>query len=122
MKKLLWSMFFILLTFAGVALAQETAPELGASIEGLIASFQAGKVAIIVAVIQLLKTDFLGNILGKVHKGAVPLLVIVLGLLVGALESVATGTTLVAGLLSGLLAGGQGIALYDVVVKFFVKK
>jgi uncharacterized membrane protein len=123
MKKLLWASFIILIVFAGVAMAQDVvAPELGASIEGLIASFGAGKVAIILAVTQLLKTDFLGNILGKIHKGLIPTTVLVLGLIVGAIEAQVAGGSLTTGILTGLFSGGFAIALYDVAVKHFVKK
>jgi len=122
--KYLGLLFTILLMVSFSVFAQEAAPELGKSIEGLIMALKgnAGPAAIIIAVVQLLKTDYLGNVLGKVNKGLIPLLIVLGGGAVQVLTEVATGKKLAEALINGLFSGGLAIALYEVVVKHFVKK
>ena len=127
MKKLIGILLFSLFAFMGLAVAQDVvvaAPDLGASIVGLIEAFKggAGPAVIIVAFMQLLKTEMLGNLIGKLHSGVTPLLVLVLGLVSGVLMDIGSGKTWLESLVQGLFNGGGAIALYTVVLKHFVKK
>lgn len=131
MKKVLSIVFMFMIATIGFALGQEAAsgevvaaPDLGASIVALIEAFKGGAApaAIIVAVMQLLKTEFLGNLIGKLHAGVVPLLVLLLGLASGVLMDIGAGTSWLESLVKGLFNGGGALALYAVVVKHFVKK
>ena len=109
--------------FTGMAYAQESIPDLGSSLAGLITAIKAGTIpAIIVAVVQMLRTEFVSKWIGKINSGLAPLLVLVLGLVSGVLTSMATGQVWHQGLLVGLFNGGYAMAIYDVVVKHFVKK
>ena len=126
MGKYFGLLFFSLFAFIGLVIAQDAvpAPDLGLSILALLEAFKGGAVpaTIIVAIMQLLKTKFLGNLIGKLHSGAVPLLVLILGLVSGVLQDVGVGTSWFESAIKGLFNGGYAMLMYGVVIKHFVKK
>ena len=126
MKKYFGLLFFLLFTFIGLAIAQDVvpAPDLGLSVLALLDAFKGGAVpaTIVVAVMQLLKTKLFGNLIGKLHSGAVPLLVLVLGLVSGVLQDVGEGKSWFESAIKGLFNGGYAMLIYAVVIKHFVKK
>ena len=126
MEKYFGLLFFSLFAFMGLALAQDVvpAPDLGLSVLALIDAFKSGAIpaTIVVAVMQLLKTKLLGNLIGKLHSGAVPLLVLILGLVSGVLHDVGEGTSWFESAVKGLFNSGYAMLIYTVVIKHFVKK
>ena len=132
MKKFTY-LFMFAFAFVAVALGQETAsqvvPEvppvdLGVAIVGLIEAFKAGAgpAAVLLAFVQLMKTAFFGGLLSKLHKGLVPLLVLLLGGVSGIIMNIDGGLSTMDAVIQGLFNGGLAIGLYDVIVKHFVKK
>ena len=115
-----------LFSLCGFVLAQdmEPKPELANSFILLIDALKIGIVApILVAIMRLLKTDWIEKKLFKIHSGLQPLVVILLGLVAEMLIGTSEGRSWFEVAIQGLINGGAAIALYDIIGKhFFAKK
>jgi hypothetical protein len=130
MKKLMKKVsYFALLpilaviAFPLVVLAQETAPDLGDSVVGLIDAIRVGGFSVIVAAaVQLLKTDFLGGFVNKVHPRLLPFVVTLATIGLSVATAMATGRDLMSAAIEALFISGGAIALYEHGKALFGKK
>lgn len=115
---------FVSFSAIGQDVVTPTVPELGPSVMELWKAIadKAPLAVVLVAVMQMLRTDLFGNLLGKINTGLLPLVTIVIGLVIAVIEGLATGKGLVEILISTLIVSGQGMVLYDTVIKHFFKK
>ena len=78
--------------------------------------------AIVVILIQLLKTEMLGNLMNKLPPFWKRILIVLLGQISGILIGVNSGMGWVNSIIAGLLTSGGAIAIYECLKPLFVKK
>jgi len=88
------AMFLFSLLITTVVAYAADAPDLGASVTGLIDAIKIGQIGVIlVASVQLLKTDFFGSLLAKVNPKIIPWVTLALAIIgnvgVGLMQPVA---------------------------------
>lgn len=112
-----FALFFCFTALAdGVATATSTTPDLGSSIFGLIDAVKVGSVApIIVAVVQLLKTDLFGGLLLKINQKYVPVVLTVLSVVGNVAVGVVQGKKWLPSAIEGLFISGGAMAIYETV-------
>lgn len=112
-----FALFFCLSALAdGLATATTTTPDLGSSIFGLIDAVKVGSVApIIVAVVQLLKTDLFGGFLLKINQKYLPLILAVLSVVGNVAVGVVQGKKWLPSAIEGLFISGGAMAIYETV-------
>lgn len=93
---------------------------------GLVAPESAEKLGwlsgVMAIVLQVAKSDLLGGIFAKVDKAYQPAVILLLGQLGALVESVNSGIPLKTAAIQWLLASGNAMALYAVIIKPFTKK
>ena len=79
-------------------------------------AFKAGGLgAILAAVFQLLKSPWLGNLIGKFDARIHPILILLLGAGVSTVEKLATGQPWYLGLVEGSIIGTVAMGVYDTI-------
>lgn len=111
----------ILAMVATVAFAQ--ASDVVAPASELVSAGKLGWMSSVMAILlQLAKSDLFGGLFGKIDKAYQPAVVLLLGQLAGLVESIVSGQPFPKAAIEWLLASGNAMALYAVIVKPFTKK
>lgn len=104
----------LLMTLPMFAFAQDMS-----DFQNLMAVFTAVKAgglgAILAAVFQLLKSPWLGGLIGKFDKRVHPVLMLILGAAVSTVEKIATGQPWYLGLVEGSIIGTVAMGIYDTI-------
>ncbi len=118
-KLVLFSMVAFMLTafFTLIAHAVEgAAPDLGLSVLALIDAVKVGKVAVImVAAVQLLKTEFFGSLIAKINQKAIPWITLAIAVVGNVGASVIQGKSWVAALVEGVLISLTANGAYETI-------
>lgn len=112
-----FALFFCFTALAdGAATATTTTPDLGGAIFGLIDAVKVGSVApIIVAAVQLLKTDLFGGLLLKINQKYIPIVMTALTVIGNVALGVAQGKKWLPSAIEGLFISGGAMAIYETV-------
>lgn len=114
-KYLVAALFAGLFILTGMALADDAKPELGKSIWDLIDAVKVGATApIIVAAVQLLKTDLVGGLLSKLNANALRL-VMAVATVAGNVAASAGSKGWLAAAVEGLFMSGGAMLIYDTI-------
>jgi len=98
----------------------EDAPDLGSAIVDLISAVKLGALApILLAVVQLLKTDFLGGFIKKINTKYQPLIVIVIGITGNVALAASGGKSWGSAIIEGLVLALTTMGLYDAIKPIF---
>lgn len=114
MKKI-WSVIFIVSIFPLFAFAADVPVAFGDAIINLLGAYKAhaGIAAIIVAVVQLLKSDLVGGLLLKLNQKWIPFILLALTGIGGAAQSVVAGKSWWQGLIDGFITTGIAASIYE---------
>lgn len=105
--------FIFLSTFSLLAFAEDV-PKVGDAIIGLISAIKVGTIgAILLAAGQLLKSDFVSGLLGKVNTKYLPWITTCVGIVIAVGTSLTQGKPWYVGALEGLLAGLISNGVFD---------
>jgi len=90
---------------------------------GLVASSKLAWMSSALAIIlQLSKSEMLGGLFAKIDKAYQPAVVLLIGQLAGLVDTLISGEPFSKAAIEWLLASGNAMALYAVIVKPFTKK
>lgn len=106
------ALFFSLAAYAADAVP---APSFGDAIVALLSAYKthAGVAAIIVAVVQLLKSDVVGGLLLKINQKWVPILLLAITGIGGTAQAVLTGKNWWQGAVDGFITSGIAMSIYE---------
>ena len=117
MKKYLFLLPLFLVSAVALAADPVPAPAFGDALVALLGAYttHAGVAAIIVAVIQLLKSDLVGGLLLKINQKWIPIVMLALTGIGGAAQAVLSGKNWWQGAVDGFITSGIAMSIYEAV-------
>lgn len=114
MKILNLVLFTIVTCLFTIAAFAADAPTLDGAVLGLVSAVKVGTVgAILLAVGQLLKTQFIGNLIGQINTKVMPYITLVIGIIISVGESLNAGKPWYIGVIEGAIAAFASNKVFD---------